>query len=68
MLETSSLDASSFLCLPSLRGKRMRRERYSFRRATLTERDSVERFWRRESTEIPIVGASLRGIPASCVL
>jgi hypothetical protein len=33
----------------------------------LTARDSVERFWRRESTEIPMVGASLRGIPASCI-
>jgi hypothetical protein len=31
----------------------------------LTVSDSVERFWRRGSTEIPIVDASLRGIPAS---
>lgn len=46
----------------------MRRARYSFRRATLTVRDSWERFWRRASTDMPIVGASLRGIPASYVL
>lgn len=66
--DTSSLEASPCLCWPSLRGKRMRRARYSFRRATFAARDSVERFWRRGSTEIPIVGASLRGIPASYVL
>jgi hypothetical protein len=46
----------------------MRRARYSFRRATLTVRDSWERFCRRASTDMPIVGASLRGIPASYVL
>jgi hypothetical protein len=67
-LAISSLVASPFFCCPALRGKRMRRARYSLRRATLAERDSVERFWRRGSTEIPIVGASLRGIPASCAL
>lgn len=65
---TSSLLASPCLCWPSLRGKRIRRARYALRRATFWESDSCDRFWRRESTEIPIVGANLRGIPASCML
>ena len=33
----------------------------------MSTRDSSERFWRRGSTEMPIVGASLRGMPASYV-
>lgn len=65
---TSSADESSFLCWPDLRGKRIKRALYDLRRATLALRDSCEWFVRRGSTEIPIVGASLRAIPASCIL
>lgn len=65
---TSSTEESPFLValVPVRRGKTMRRSRYSLRRWTLAFRDSSERFWRRGSTEIPMVGASLRGMPASC--
>ena len=62
---TSSAEASPLVTLPLRRGKRMRRFLYSWRRSTLALRDSSERFWRRGSTEIPIVGASLRGMPAA---
>jgi hypothetical protein len=62
---TSSAEASPLLVLPLRRGKRMRRFLYSWRRSTLALRLSSERFWRRGSTEIPMVAASLRGIPAS---
>jgi hypothetical protein len=62
---TSSAEASPFLGALLLRGKRMTRLRYAFRRSTLAARDSSERFWRRGSTEIPMVGASLRGMPAA---
>lgn len=63
---TSSAEASSFLYWPLLRGKRIKRLLNSWRRATLAVRDSWETFLRRASTEMPIVGASLRGMPASC--
>merc|ERR1711964_52558 len=43
----------------------MRRLRYSWRRSTLALRPSSERFWRRGSTEIPMVRANLRGMPAA---
>lgn len=64
---TSSTEASPFLAalVPVRRGKTMRRWRYSWRRSTLALRDSSDRFWRRGSTEIPMVGASLRGMPAA---
>lgn len=62
---TSSTEASPFLVLPLRRGKRIRRFLYSWRRSTLALRLSSERFWRRGSTEIPMVGASLRGMPAA---
>jgi len=62
---TSAAEASPLLTFPLRRGKRMRRFLYSWRRSTLALRDSSERFWRRGSTEMPIVGASLRGIPAA---
>ena len=61
----SSAEASPCLVLPLRRGKRMRRLRYSWRRSTLALRDSSERFWRRGSTEIPMVRANLRGMPAA---
>ena len=62
---TSSTEASPCLVFPLRRGKRIRRLRYSWRRSTLALRDSSERFWRRGSTEIPIVRANLRGMPAA---
>jgi len=52
-----SLAVSVFLGLLDLRGKTMRRALYSFRRSTLAASASSERFWRRASTEIPMVGA-----------
>lgn len=52
-----SLGVSAFLGLLDLRGKTMRRALYSFRRSTLAARPSSERFWRRASTEIPMVRA-----------
>jgi hypothetical protein len=52
-----SLGVSAFLGLLDLRGKTMRRALYSFRRWTLAARASSERFWRRGSTEMPMVGA-----------
>jgi hypothetical protein len=61
----SSAEASPCLVLPLRRGKRMRRFLYSWRRSTLALRPSSERFWRRGSTEIPMVRANLRGIPAA---
>lgn len=63
---TASLEASSALCWPARRGKRISRARYAFRRATFGLRDSVEGLRRRGSTAMPIVGANLRGMPASC--
>jgi hypothetical protein len=65
---TSSGLASSSLCAPERRGKRMRRFLYSCRRATLIFNPSSLRFWRRGSTAMPIVAASLRGIPAVYML
>ena len=62
---TSSAEASPFFCLPALRGNKMRRDVYSLRRATFAARDSSERFWRRGSTEMPMVRASLRGTAAA---
>ncbi len=52
-----SLAVSVFLGLLDLRGKTIRRALYSFRRSTLAARPSSERFWRRASTEMPMVGA-----------
>ena len=43
----------------------MRRLWYSFRRATLRASDSSLRFWRRWSTEMPMVRAYSLGIPAA---
>lgn len=64
----SSAEASPLFDLPLRRGKRMRRFLYSWRRSTLALRPSSERFWRRGSTEIPIVRANLRGIPAAVII
>jgi hypothetical protein len=64
----SSADASPSLVLPLRRGKRMRRFLYSWRRSTLALRPSSERLARRGSTEIPMVRANLRGIPAAAAL
>ena len=65
---TSSAEASPLLVLPLRRGKRIRRFLYSWRRSTLALRPSSERFWRRGSTEIPMVRANLRGIPAAATV
>jgi hypothetical protein len=62
---TSSAEASPCLVLPLRRGNRISFLRYSWRRSTLALRDSSERFWRRGSTEIPMVRANLRGMPAA---
>jgi hypothetical protein len=62
---TSSAEASPFFGLLWRRGNRIKRFLYSCRRSTFSFRDSSERFWRRGSTAMPIVCASLRGIPAA---
>lgn len=62
---TSSLLLSPLTYLPDLRGKTITRARYSLRRATFSARASVDKLARRGSTLIPIVGAYLRGMPAS---
>lgn len=64
-LLTSSAEASPFLGDLVLRGKRMSLDLNDFRRSTLAARDSSLMFWRRGSTEMPMVDASLRGIPAA---
>lgn len=61
----SSALASPFFGVLLLRGKRISRALYAFSRSTLALSDSSLRFCRRGSTEIPTVGASFRGMPAS---
>ena len=61
----SSAEASPCLVLPLRRGKRIRRLWNSWRRSTLALRPSSDRFWRRGSTEMPMVRANLRGMPAA---
>jgi hypothetical protein len=60
-----SLGVSAFLGLLDLRGKTIRRALYSLRRWTLMARDSSERFCRRGSTAMPMVGARSLGMPAA---
>lgn len=62
-----SLGVSAFLGLLDLRGKTMRRFLYSFKRSTLAAKASSERFWRRASTEIPMVRAYSLGTPAAWI-
>lgn len=62
----SSAGESPFLGAELLRGNTTRFALYAFRRFTLAWRLSRLRFLRRWSTEMPMVGATLEAIPASC--